>query len=481
MVILNFIVASGFKSEILVILTEQWPDFGCEGIKVQRAHQPTSQCQGSVNAIYQNKMYAIVLLVCGFSNLYGLVEGQQSCPCSAYEQWPDFGCEGIKVQRAHQPTSQCQGSVNAIYQNKMYAIVLLVCGFSNLYGLVEGQQSCPCSAYEQVESECELKINAAGGGTCQDNQVLFSFDEGQYTGDQSAWQYLISLQLPVLNRPEGCYQHYCTGVLIAKDVVITAAHCIDAILQPEEGDIKVPLQAVRAPSCRNMRGNESDIRNVVYSIKHPEWMTDRGINNTYNADIALLKLDKPLSGPIAQYATYTQAQFAELVEVNNQYYSAGYNKYLSDQANYTVSPLFENGVAIVGQMLCDYFTRTYGVQVSGEVYDNSTLICGYSQASFGCQLDSGTPLIQRKAGDGDDVLIGLAAYGERLRCETDDLHQAPVFYTKISAYSEWIKKTLGKLKTIKTDNFSAQQVMQQNIFYDPAAILLPRVPNPDQL
>eukprot|EP01023_Acetabularia_acetabulum_P000388 TRINITY_DN10153_c0_g1_i13.p6 TRINITY_DN10153_c0_g1~~TRINITY_DN10153_c0_g1_i13.p6 ORF type:complete len:105 (+),score=23.49 TRINITY_DN10153_c0_g1_i13:39-353(+) len=26
-----------------------------------------------------------------------------------YEQWPDFGCEGIKVQRAHQPTSQCQG------------------------------------------------------------------------------------------------------------------------------------------------------------------------------------------------------------------------------------------------------------------------------------------------------------------------------------------------------------------------------------
>eukprot|EP01023_Acetabularia_acetabulum_P014533 TRINITY_DN170_c0_g1_i1.p1 TRINITY_DN170_c0_g1~~TRINITY_DN170_c0_g1_i1.p1 ORF type:complete len:416 (-),score=78.54 TRINITY_DN170_c0_g1_i1:764-2011(-) len=26
------------------------------------------------------------------------------------EQWPDFGCEGIKVQRAHQPTSQCQGN-----------------------------------------------------------------------------------------------------------------------------------------------------------------------------------------------------------------------------------------------------------------------------------------------------------------------------------------------------------------------------------
>eukprot|EP01023_Acetabularia_acetabulum_P008789 TRINITY_DN13850_c0_g1_i10.p1 TRINITY_DN13850_c0_g1~~TRINITY_DN13850_c0_g1_i10.p1 ORF type:complete len:419 (+),score=78.97 TRINITY_DN13850_c0_g1_i10:100-1257(+) len=30
----------------LTHLVEQWPDFGCEGIKVQRAHQPTSQCQG---------------------------------------------------------------------------------------------------------------------------------------------------------------------------------------------------------------------------------------------------------------------------------------------------------------------------------------------------------------------------------------------------------------------------------------------------
>eukprot|EP01023_Acetabularia_acetabulum_P043865 TRINITY_DN4390_c0_g1_i14.p1 TRINITY_DN4390_c0_g1~~TRINITY_DN4390_c0_g1_i14.p1 ORF type:complete len:311 (+),score=49.63 TRINITY_DN4390_c0_g1_i14:101-1033(+) len=33
---------------------------------------------------------------------------------SFYEQWPDFGCEGIKVQRAHQPTSQCQGKKKSL-------------------------------------------------------------------------------------------------------------------------------------------------------------------------------------------------------------------------------------------------------------------------------------------------------------------------------------------------------------------------------
>eukprot|EP01023_Acetabularia_acetabulum_P016427 TRINITY_DN18114_c0_g1_i6.p1 TRINITY_DN18114_c0_g1~~TRINITY_DN18114_c0_g1_i6.p1 ORF type:complete len:218 (-),score=21.04 TRINITY_DN18114_c0_g1_i6:88-741(-) len=33
-----------------------------------------------------------------------------------FEQWPDFGCEGIKVQRAHQPTSQCQGKKKKIHK-----------------------------------------------------------------------------------------------------------------------------------------------------------------------------------------------------------------------------------------------------------------------------------------------------------------------------------------------------------------------------
>eukprot|EP01023_Acetabularia_acetabulum_P042558 TRINITY_DN4215_c0_g1_i7.p1 TRINITY_DN4215_c0_g1~~TRINITY_DN4215_c0_g1_i7.p1 ORF type:complete len:435 (+),score=52.88 TRINITY_DN4215_c0_g1_i7:76-1380(+) len=41
--------------------------------------------------------------------LVELLEGQEDNNSHNNEQWPDFGCEGIKVQRAHQPTSQCQG------------------------------------------------------------------------------------------------------------------------------------------------------------------------------------------------------------------------------------------------------------------------------------------------------------------------------------------------------------------------------------
>eukprot|EP01023_Acetabularia_acetabulum_P056256 TRINITY_DN6529_c0_g1_i10.p3 TRINITY_DN6529_c0_g1~~TRINITY_DN6529_c0_g1_i10.p3 ORF type:complete len:171 (-),score=28.76 TRINITY_DN6529_c0_g1_i10:366-878(-) len=38
-------------------LQEQWPDFGCEGIKVQRALQPTSQCQGKKSTSPMSPVY----------------------------------------------------------------------------------------------------------------------------------------------------------------------------------------------------------------------------------------------------------------------------------------------------------------------------------------------------------------------------------------------------------------------------------------
>eukprot|EP01023_Acetabularia_acetabulum_P054535 TRINITY_DN6171_c0_g1_i4.p6 TRINITY_DN6171_c0_g1~~TRINITY_DN6171_c0_g1_i4.p6 ORF type:complete len:138 (+),score=12.12 TRINITY_DN6171_c0_g1_i4:1767-2180(+) len=47
--------------------------------------------------------------------IYYTVDENKSIMIKGYEtvceQWPDFGCEGIKVQRAHQPTSQCQGKI----------------------------------------------------------------------------------------------------------------------------------------------------------------------------------------------------------------------------------------------------------------------------------------------------------------------------------------------------------------------------------
>eukprot|EP01023_Acetabularia_acetabulum_P007465 TRINITY_DN1324_c0_g1_i1.p2 TRINITY_DN1324_c0_g1~~TRINITY_DN1324_c0_g1_i1.p2 ORF type:complete len:170 (-),score=10.12 TRINITY_DN1324_c0_g1_i1:1004-1513(-) len=36
------------------------------------------------------------------------------------EQWPDFGCEGIKVQRAHQPTTKFTSSVRKLQKWQSY-------------------------------------------------------------------------------------------------------------------------------------------------------------------------------------------------------------------------------------------------------------------------------------------------------------------------------------------------------------------------
>eukprot|EP01023_Acetabularia_acetabulum_P062896 TRINITY_DN7821_c0_g1_i4.p2 TRINITY_DN7821_c0_g1~~TRINITY_DN7821_c0_g1_i4.p2 ORF type:complete len:240 (-),score=5.69 TRINITY_DN7821_c0_g1_i4:1551-2270(-) len=55
------------------------------------------------------------------------------------EQWPDFGCEGIKVQRAHQPTSQCWGGYprkqKLLFQSSLQGFVC-ICIVIQLYNIL---------------------------------------------------------------------------------------------------------------------------------------------------------------------------------------------------------------------------------------------------------------------------------------------------------------------------------------------------------
>eukprot|EP01023_Acetabularia_acetabulum_P055720 TRINITY_DN6452_c0_g2_i2.p3 TRINITY_DN6452_c0_g2~~TRINITY_DN6452_c0_g2_i2.p3 ORF type:complete len:115 (-),score=11.10 TRINITY_DN6452_c0_g2_i2:25-369(-) len=71
--------------------------------------------EGGTCSVGVSKQFYLSVLVLGLRLFcyYCLGSIQDRVWCARqncyYEQWPDFGCEGIKVQRAHQPTSQCQG------------------------------------------------------------------------------------------------------------------------------------------------------------------------------------------------------------------------------------------------------------------------------------------------------------------------------------------------------------------------------------
>ncbi|WP_299716864.1 trypsin-like serine protease [Tardiphaga sp.] len=78
---------------------------------------------------------------------------------------------------------------------------------------------------------------------------------------------------------------FCSGALIAPDVVLTAAHCISA-----GTDYKIVLyDAARAPELR-------DVRRVAV---HPQFNAQGIASHRASADVALLQLAQPLTKPLA--------------------------------------------------------------------------------------------------------------------------------------------------------------------------------------
>eukprot|EP01023_Acetabularia_acetabulum_P002258 TRINITY_DN10883_c0_g1_i14.p4 TRINITY_DN10883_c0_g1~~TRINITY_DN10883_c0_g1_i14.p4 ORF type:complete len:185 (-),score=-7.97 TRINITY_DN10883_c0_g1_i14:91-645(-) len=97
-----------------------------------------TQCNSCICVIIRYILFIIINYLI-YPQYYSCMQIQKKCDyyviiVECIEQWPDFGCEGIKVQRAHQPTSQCQGKKKKKKDRKgvsvgsqiLYVSVLLV-------------------------------------------------------------------------------------------------------------------------------------------------------------------------------------------------------------------------------------------------------------------------------------------------------------------------------------------------------------------
>lgn len=224
--------------------------------------------------------------------------------------------------------------------------------------------------------------------------------------DPGEWPWQVALQV------DG--DTVCGGALLALDVVVTAAHCVDGI---DDGDLSVLAGSVEE--------DEGDERRPARVVQHDGY--DR---STTEHDIAALVLETPYeaSRSIAPVAVPDAATSAALTAGGAVAIVTGFGATSEDGI---VSPVLrEAEVPVVADATC---TARYA-EDGDEVFGSTQVCAGYDRGHVdACFGDSGGPLVLPSGDEGSWVLVGLVSWGagcgRALR---------PTVYTEVAAYAGWL-------------------------------------------